>query len=37
MMKKNFLVTTVVAGLLALSAQGVLAQNFAIVNGKAVP
>ena len=37
MMKKNFLVTTVVAGLLALSAQGVLAQNVAIVNGKAVP
>ncbi|NMM04890.1 peptidylprolyl isomerase [Polaromonas sp.] len=36
-MKKNFLVTTVVAGLLALSAQGVLAQNVAIVNGKAVP
>ena len=37
MMKKNFLVTTVVAGLLALSAQGVFAQNVAIVNGKAVP
>jgi peptidyl-prolyl cis-trans isomerase C len=37
MMKKNFLLTTVVAGLLALSAQGVLAQNVAIVNGKAVP
>jgi peptidyl-prolyl cis-trans isomerase C len=37
MMKKNFLATTVVAGLLALSAQGVLAQNVAIVNGKAVP
>jgi peptidyl-prolyl cis-trans isomerase C len=37
MMKKNFLVTTIVAGLLALSAQGVLAQNVAIVNGKAVP
>jgi peptidyl-prolyl cis-trans isomerase C len=37
MMKKNFLVTTVVAGLLALSVQGVLAQNVAIVNGKAVP
>lgn len=37
MMKKNFLVTTVVAGLLALSAQGVLAQNVAVVNGKAVP
>jgi peptidyl-prolyl cis-trans isomerase C len=37
MMKKNFLVTTVVTGLLALSAQVVLAQNVAIVNGKAVP
>jgi peptidyl-prolyl cis-trans isomerase C len=37
MMKKNFLLTTFVAGLLALSAQGVLAQNVAIVNGKAVP
>ena len=37
MMKINFLVSTVVAGLLALSAQGVLAQNIAVVNGKAVP
>lgn len=36
-MKKHFLMATAVAGLLALSAQGVLAQNVAIVNGKAVP
>ncbi|SFC61820.1 peptidyl-prolyl cis-trans isomerase C [Polaromonas sp. OV174] len=36
-MKKQFLLATAVAGLLALSAQGVLAQNVAIVNGKAVP
>ena len=36
-MKKQFLVATAVAGLLALGAQGVLAQNVAIVNGKAVP
>ena len=36
-MKKQFLVATAIAGLLALGAQGVLAQNVAIVNGKAVP
>ena len=36
-MKKQFLIATAVAGLLALGAQGVLAQNVAIVNGKAVP
>jgi peptidyl-prolyl cis-trans isomerase C len=36
-MKKQFLLATAVAGLMALSAQGVLAQNVAIVNGKAVP
>lgn len=36
-MKKQFLLATAVAGLLAVSAQGVLAQNLAIVNGKAVP
>ena len=36
-MKKQFLVATAVAGLLVLSAQGVFAQNLAIVNGKAVP
>ena len=36
-MKKQFLLATAVASLLALSAQGVLAQNVAIVNGKAVP
>ena len=36
-MKKQFFVATAVAGLLALGAQGVLAQNVAIVNGKAVP
>ncbi len=36
-MKKQFLVATAAAALLALSAQGVLAQNIAIVNGKAVP
>ncbi|MEP6964283.1 MAG: peptidylprolyl isomerase [Polaromonas sp.] len=36
-MKKQFLVATAVAGLLALGAQGVFAQNVAIVNGKAVP
>ena len=36
-MKKQFLLATAVAGLLAVSAQGVLAQNIAIVNGKAVP
>ncbi len=36
-MKKQFLLATAVAGLLALSAQAALAQNLAIVNGKAVP
>lgn len=36
-MKKHFLLATAVAGLLAFSAQGALAQNLAIVNGKAVP
>ncbi len=37
MMKKQFLLATVAAGMLAFSAQGALAQNVAIVNGKAVP
>lgn len=36
-MKKQFLLATVVAGLLAMGAQGAFAQNVAIVNGKAVP
>lgn len=36
-MKKQFLMATAVAALMTLSAQGVLAQNIAIVNGKAVP
>ncbi|MDQ3060628.1 MAG: peptidylprolyl isomerase [Pseudomonadota bacterium] len=36
-MKKQFLLATVAAGMLAFSAQGALAQNVAIVNGKAVP
>lgn len=36
-MKKQFLIATAVAGLLALSAQGAFAQNLAVVNGKAVP
>ncbi|MEO5607398.1 MAG: peptidylprolyl isomerase [Polaromonas sp.] len=36
-MKKQLLRATAIAGLLALGAQGVLAQNIAIVNGKAVP
>ncbi|MBT9475285.1 peptidylprolyl isomerase [Polaromonas sp.] len=36
-MKKQFLVATAVAALMAVSAQGVFAQNIAIVNGKAVP
>lgn len=36
-MKKQFVLTTAVAALLTLGAQGVLAQNLAIVNGKAVP
>lgn len=36
-MKKQFLLATAIAGLLALSAQGAFAQNLAVVNGKAVP
>ena len=36
-MKKQLLVATAMASLLALGAQGALAQNLAIVNGKAVP
>ena len=36
-MKKQFFLATAVAGLLVLGAQGALAQNLAIVNGKAVP
>lgn len=36
-MKKQFLLASALAGLLALGAQGVLAQNLAVVNGKAVP
>ncbi|MBH2020277.1 peptidylprolyl isomerase [Polaromonas sp.] len=36
-MKKQFLLATAMASLLAFSAQGVMAQNIAIVNGKAVP
>lgn len=36
-MKKQFLLATAVAGLLAMGAQGAFAQNVAIVNGKAVP
>ena len=36
-MKKQFLLATAAAGLMAFGAQGVLAQNVAIVNGKAVP
>lgn len=36
-MKKQFLLATTVAALLTFGAQGVLAQNLAIVNGKAVP
>ncbi len=36
-MKKQLLLATAVAGLLAFGAQGALAQNLAIVNGKAVP
>ena len=36
-MKKQFLIATAIAGLLALSAQGAFAQNLAVVNGKAVP
>lgn len=36
-MKKQVLLATVVAGLLAVAAPGAMAQNVAIVNGKAVP
>ncbi len=36
-MKKQLLVATAIASLLALGAQGAWAQNVAIVNGKAVP
>ncbi|ABM37141.1 PpiC-type peptidyl-prolyl cis-trans isomerase [Polaromonas naphthalenivorans CJ2] len=36
-MKKQFLLATAMASLLALGAQGAIAQNVAIVNGKAVP
>jgi len=36
-MKKQFVLAAAVAGLLALGAQGAMAQNVAIVNGKAVP
>lgn len=36
-MKKQFLLASALAALLALGAQGVLAQNLAVVNGKAVP
>jgi peptidyl-prolyl cis-trans isomerase C len=36
-MKKNLLLTTAAAVLMTLGAQGAMAQNIAIVNGKAVP
>ncbi|WP_341903895.1 peptidylprolyl isomerase [Polaromonas sp. YR568] len=36
-MKQKFLLATAAAALLTLSAQGAMAQNLAIVNGKAVP
>ncbi|MFC6279928.1 MULTISPECIES: peptidylprolyl isomerase [Polaromonas] len=36
-MKKQFLLATAAAALMALGAQGAFAQNVAIVNGKAVP
>ena len=36
-MKKHFLMTSALTGLMALSASGAFAQNVAIVNGKAVP
>jgi len=36
-MKKHFLMTSALTGLMALGASGVFAQNVAIVNGKAVP
>ena len=36
-MKKQLLLATAVAALMALGAQGAIAQNVAIVNGKAVP
>ncbi|CAM3555941.1 peptidylprolyl isomerase [Polaromonas hydrogenivorans] len=36
-MKKQFLLATAMASLLVMGAQGAMAQNVAIVNGKAVP
>jgi len=36
-MKKHYLFAAAIAGLLALGAQAALAQNLAVVNGKAVP
>ena len=36
-MKKHFLITSALTGLMALGATGAFAQNVAIVNGKAVP
>ncbi len=36
-MKKQFLLASALTGLMALGASGALAQNIAIVNGKAVP
>jgi len=36
-MKKHFLLASALTGLMALGASGALAQNVAIVNGKAVP
>ena len=36
-MKKHFLMTSALTGLMALGASGAFAQNVAIVNGKAVP
>jgi len=36
-MKKHFLLAAAVTALLALSTQGAIAQNVAIVNGKAIP
>ena len=36
-MKKHFLLAATVTALLALSTQGAIAQNVAIVNGKAIP
>lgn len=36
-MKKQFLLATTLAAMMAMGAQGAVAQNIAIVNGKAVP